>query len=103
MFLLQTQVWNGNKILFAPATGLSFKKRIWLPKVDRKNIVIVAGRGDTTVPLYELAKLQESSLDNIEFLVMKDDHGLYKSMIEEDQLRILIKVNSQSAKTIYSL
>lgn len=100
MFLLQTQVWNGNTVLLAPATGLLFKKRMWIPKVDRKNIVIVAGRNDTTVPLNELRKLQESSLDHIQFLVMEDDHGLYKSMIEEDQLRILINANSQSVITI---
>jgi len=59
----------------------------------------VAGRDNTTVPLHELAKLQESSLDNIEFLVMEDDHGLYKSMIKEDQLRVLINANSQSTMT----
>jgi predicted esterase YcpF (UPF0227 family) len=28
MFLLQKQVWNGNAILLAPATGLLFKKRM---------------------------------------------------------------------------
>jgi hypothetical protein len=99
MFLLQTKVWNGNTVLLTPATGLLFQKRIWLPKVDRKNIVIVAGRDDTTVPLHELAKLKESASDNIEFLVIEDDHGLYKSMIDEDQLRILINANFQSTMT----
>jgi hypothetical protein len=95
MFLLQTQVWNGNTVLLAPATGLLFKKRLWLPKGDRKNIVIVAGRNDTTVPLDGLVKLQQSSLDNIQFLVVEDDHRLTKSMIEQDQLRDLINANSQ--------
>lgn len=99
MFLLQTQVWNGNTVLLAPATGLLFKKRLWLPKSDRKNIVIVAGRNDTTVPLHGLTKLQQSSLDNIQFLVVEDDHRLNKSMIEQDQLRNLINANSQSTMT----
>jgi pimeloyl-ACP methyl ester carboxylesterase len=99
MFLLQTQVWNGNTVLLAPATGLLFKKRLWLPKGDRKNIVIVAGRNDTTVPLDGLAKLQQSSLDNIRFLVVEDDHQLNKSMIEQDQLRNLINANYQSTMT----
>jgi hypothetical protein len=99
MFLLQTQVWNGNTVLLAPATGLLFKKRLWLPKGDRNNIVIVAGRNDTTVPLEGLAKLQQSSLDNMRFLVVEDDHRLNKSMIEQDQLKNLIIANSQSTMT----
>ena len=99
MFLLQTQVWNGNTVLLAPATGLLFEKRLWLPKGDRKNIVIVAGRNDTTVPLDGLAKLQQSSLDNVWFLVVEDGHQLNKSMIEQDQLRNLINANSQSTMT----
>ncbi len=99
MFLLQTQVWNGNTVLLAPATGLLFKKRLWLPKSDRENIVIVAGRNDTTVPLDELAKLQQSSLDNIRFLVVEDDHRLNKTMIEQNQLKNLINANFQSTMT----
>jgi hypothetical protein len=99
MFLLQTHVWNGNTVLLAPATGLLFKKRLWLPKGDRNNIVIVAGRNDTTVPLEGLAKLQQSSLDNMRFLVVEDDHRLNKSMIEQDQLKNLIIANCQSTMT----
>ena len=76
MFLLQTQVWNGNTVLLAPATGLLFKKRMWLPKDGRGNIVIVAGRNDTTVPLDGLAELQQSLLDNIRFLLVEDEHTL---------------------------
>jgi hypothetical protein len=59
----------------------------------------VAGRNDTTVPLDGLAKLQQSSLDNIRFLVVEDDHQLNKSMIEQDQLRNLINANYQSTMT----
>ncbi|CAF1593108.1 unnamed protein product [Rotaria magnacalcarata] len=79
MFLLQRQVWNGNTILLAPATGLLFKKRLWLPKDHRKNIVIVAGRNDKTVPLDGLTKLQQSSRDNIRFLVLLKE-PLYQSL-----------------------
>jgi hypothetical protein len=100
MFLLQAQVWNGNTVLLVPATGLLFKKRLWLPKDDRKSIVIVAARNDTIVPLNGLAKLQHSSTDNIRFLVVEDDHRLNKSMIEQDQLRNLINANSQPTMTI---
>ena len=96
MFLLQTQVWNGNTVLLAPATGLLFKKRLWLPKGGRNNIVIVAGRNDTTVPLDGFAKLQQSSSDNIQFIVVEDDHRLNTSMIEQDQLRHLINTSYQS-------
>ena len=96
MLLLQTQVWDGNTVLLAPATGLLFKKRLWLPKDNRKNIVIVAGRNDTTVPLDGLAKLQQSSSDNIQFLIVDDDHRLNKPMIKQDQLRYLINTNYQS-------
>jgi hypothetical protein len=99
MVLLQNRVWNGSTVLLAPATGLLFKKRLWLPKGDGNNIVIVAGRNDTTVPLDGLAKLQQSSLDNIRFLVVEDDHRLNKSMIEQDQLRNLINANSQPTMT----
>ena len=99
MFLLQTRVWNGNTVLLAPATGLLFKKRLWLPKDDRKNIVIVAGRNDTTVPLDGLVQLQQSSLDNVRFLVLDDDHRLIESMIVQDQLRHLINAKYQSTVT----
>ena len=99
MFLLQTQVWNKNTLLLAPATGLLFKKRLWLPKSDRKNIVIVAGRNDTTVPLDELAQLQQLSLDNVQFLVVEDDHRLNQSMIVQNQLRDLINTSYQSTIT----
>lgn len=88
MLLLQTQVWNGNTILLAPATGLLFKKRMWSPKVAKKNIVIVAGRDDTTVPLDELEKLQEPASDHIQFLVIDDERKqnrelsrLHKTMV----------------------
>ncbi|CAF1176742.1 unnamed protein product [Adineta ricciae] len=62
MFLLQTRVWKGDTILLAPATGLLFKKRLWLPAGEQNNIVIVAGANDTTVPLDGLSKLQNLSL-----------------------------------------
>ncbi|UJR17835.1 hypothetical protein I4U23_004734 [Adineta vaga] len=65
MLLLQTRVWNGHTILLAPATGVLFKKRLWLPENDRKNIVIVAGKNDTTVPFDALAPLQRLSRDNL--------------------------------------
>ncbi|CAF4235488.1 unnamed protein product, partial [Adineta steineri] len=64
MLLLQARVWNGHTILLAPATGLLFKKRLWLPIDHKKNIVIVAGTNDTTVPLDVLTPLQQLSLDN---------------------------------------
>ena len=73
MFLLQTRVWRGDTILLAPATSLLFKKRLWLPTDGRNNIVIVAGANDTTVPLDGLSKLQKLSLDNVQFLVVKDE------------------------------
>lgn len=99
MFLLQTNVWQGDTVLLAPATGLLFKKRVWLPEGGRNKIVIVAGRNDTTVPLDGLAKLQQSSLDNLQFLLVEDDHRLNMSMIEQDQLRHLINTSYQSTMT----
>ncbi|CAF0866743.1 unnamed protein product [Adineta steineri] len=96
MLLLQARVWNGHTILLAPATGLLFKKRLWLPIDHKKNIVIVAGTNDTTVPLDVLTPLQQLSLDNVQFLVVEDDHRLNQSMIEQNQLRDLINNNYQS-------
>jgi hypothetical protein len=95
MFLLQTHVWNGNTILLAPATGILFKRSLWIPKDNGKNVVIVAGRNDRTVPLDGLKKLEQST----QFLVVEDDHRLNKTMIEKDQLRILINKYSQSSMT----
>lgn len=103
MFLIQTQVWIGNTILLAPATGLLFKRRLWLPKNYKNHIIIVAGRNDTTVPLDELARLQQPSLDNIQVLVVEDDHQLNKTLIEENQLKSLINANFQCTMTTYKI
>ncbi|CAF1176798.1 unnamed protein product [Adineta ricciae] len=99
MFLLQTRVWKGDTILLAPATGLLFKKRLWLPAGEQNNIVIVAGANDTTVPLDGLSKLQNLSLNNVQFLVVEDEHQLNTSMIEQNQLKDLINANYQPSIT----
>ncbi|UJR17834.1 hypothetical protein I4U23_004733 [Adineta vaga] len=99
MLLLQKRAWNGHTVLLAPATGLLFKKRLWLPEDYRKNIVIVAGKNDTTVPLDGLASLQRLSRDNVRFLVVEDDHRLNQAMIEQNQLRDLINNTYESTVT----
>ena len=107
MFLLQNQVWNGNTVLLAPATGLLFKKRLWLPRENNGNIVIVAGINDTTVPLNGLVELQKLSSENIQFLEVEDDHRLNVSMLEQNQLKNLINTcsikSSTSSRTMNNL